>query len=386
MKKRKLLLLLGGLGLYLVSTGISYAAFSFLRTPPAVELVSPLSEEEKEGAVIEISGPRTEACPLTGKKYTKQEKEVWEKRRPLAVMIENHEESRPQSGLAKADVIYEAVAEGGITRFLAIYYCDAAAFDVLLGPIRSARTYYLDWTMEYDAAFVHVGGGACDASVDPRARALCQIGQYGIKDIDQWGRFGGYPYFWRDYDKLGRPVATEHTMHSTTAKLWEVTERAGYEPEDDEGIHWLDNFRAWRFKEDAKEKSEIDKITFDFWQGYQPYRVIWDYDQEKNEYRRSHGNGEHLDFNTQEQLTAKVIVIQKTKEIGPVDDHKHLLYQTAGSGELLVFQDGQVIKGKWVKEKKPSRTLFYDLKGREIELNRGRIWIEIVPTRSKIEY
>lgn len=386
MNKSKLFFLLGALGLYLISTGISYAAFNYLKTPPVLELASPVAEEEKKGALIEITGPKTEVCPLNGKKYTKEEKAAWEKRRPLGVMIEDHQDARPQSGLSKADVVYEAVAEGGITRFLAIYYCDAAAYDVLLGPIRSARTYYLDWDMEYDAAFVHVGGAACDGSVDPRARALCQISQYGIKDIDQWARWGGYPYFWRDYDKLGHPVATEHTMHSTTGKLWEVAQKAGFEAQDAEGVNWLDNFRPWRFKEEAKETGLVGKISFDFWEGYKEYSVIWEYDQEKKEYKRSHGNGPHLDFNTNEQLTAKVIVIQKTKETGPVDVHKHLLYQTTGSDELLVFQDGQVIKGKWVKKDKSSRTIFYDAQGREIDLNPGRIWIEIVPTRSKIEY
>ena len=384
MNKRKILLILGGLGLYLVSTGISYAAFNFLRTPPEMEIESPVSEEE--GARIELTGPKTEVCPLTGVKYTKQERETWEERRPLAVMIENHDDSRPQSGLSKADVVYEAVAEGGITRFLTIYYCAASAFDTLLGPIRSARTYYLDWTMEYDASFVHVGGAACDASVDPRARSLCQIGEYGIRDIDQWGYYGGYPYFWRDYDKLGHPVATEHTMHSTTEKLWEVAKKAGYEAEDEEGISWADNFRPWRFKEEAEEKGEVDKIEIDFWKGHEDYSVSWQYDIETNEYKRSHTTEEHLDFNTKEQLKAKVVVVQKTKEIGPVDEHKHLLYQTTGSGELLVFQDAKVIKGKWAQKDKASRTIFYDSQDREIELNRGKIWVEIVPARNKIEY
>jgi len=384
MKKKNFLLILGSLGLYLVSVGVSYATFNFLKTPPLIEIESPLPEEESRR--IEATGPKTEICPLSGIKYTEQEREIWEKRRPLAVMIENHTECRPQSGLSKADIVYEAVAEGGITRFLAIYYCDASAFDTLLGPIRSARTYFLDWTMEYDASFVHVGGATCHPDVDPRARALCQINEYGIHDIDQIGRYGSYPYFWRDYEKLGHPVATEHTMHSTTGKLWEVAEKAGYGAKDEEGINWLENFKSWKFKEDDKEKGNIVKIEFNFWEGYRDYEVVWNYDQEKNEYKRLNGGEEHLDFNTKEQLTAKVVIVQKTNEIGPVDEHKHLLYKTIGSGELLVFQDCKVIKGKWVKKDKASRTVFYDDQGREIELNQGKIWIEIVPTRNKIEY
>ena len=383
MKKNKVLFILGSLGLYLLSTGVSYAAFNFLRTSPKLEIESPLSEG---GMEINLNAPKTEICPINGLEYTKQEKEIWEKRRPLSVVIENHMDCRPQSGLSKADIVYEVVAEGGITRFLAIYYCGAAAFDTLLGPIRSARTYLLDWTMEYDASFVHVGGAACYADVDPRVRALCQINEYGIRDIDQIGRYGSYPYFWRDYEKLGHSVATEHTMHSTTGKLWEVAEKAGYGPENKEGIDWLDNFKSWRFKDDDKEKGDVSSIEFDFWDGQQDYKVAWQYDEEKNEYKRINGENEHLDFNIKEQLRAKVVIVQKTKETGPVDEHKHLLYQTTGSGELLLFQDGKVIEGEWIKEKKASRTVFNDSRGREIEINRGKIWIEIVPSRNKIEY
>jgi len=384
MKNKKILLFLGGLGLYLMSTGVSYAVFNYLKTPPKIEMESPLSEEKK-GTVV-VSGPKTEVCPLNGAKYTQQEKEIWQKRRPLAVMIENHLDCRPQSGLSKADIVYEAVAEGGITRFMAIYYCDAAAFDTLLGPIRSARTYFLDWALEYDPAYVHVGGAACDSTVDSRAQALCQIKKYEMKDIDQMGRYGSYPYFWRDYEKLGRPVATEHTMHSTTEKLWEVAQKAGYGPEDEEGIKWIDNFRPWHFKQEAKKKGNISQITVNFWEGHDDYQVVWQYDSQKNEYQRSNGGQPHLDFNTKQPLTAKVIIIQKEKEIGPVDEHKHLLYKTIGSGQALIFQDGQVIKGKWVKKDRFSRTTFYNQKGQEIQFNRGRIWIEIVPARSKIQY
>lgn len=385
MKKEKILLVLIGVGLYLLATGISYAVFNFLGTAPLTEVETKLPEE-RTGALVDVSGPQTEACPLTGAKYTQEERTIWEERRPLAVMIENHLECRPQSGLAKADIVYEAVAEGGITRFLAVYLCDTAAFDTLLGPIRSARTYFLDWVMEYDAAYVHVGGAACDASVDPRARALCQISSYGLRDIDQMGRYGSYPYFWRDYDKLGHPVATEHTMHSTTEKLWEIAVKAGYTAEDEDGVNWQEEFKSWQFKDDAEEKGEVFQVEFDFWEDYEDFHVVWQYDPASNDYRRRNGAAEHLDFNIQETLRAKVIVVQKMKETGPVDDHKHLLYETTGSGEALIFQDGQATKGTWSKKTKASRTVFYDQNSREIKFNRGKIWLEVLPTRSKVEY
>jgi hypothetical protein len=376
---------LGLIILYLFSTATTYFILKYLNQPPEVtKIQSPLASEEK--SQFNISGPKTEECPLNGAYYSVGERKIWEQRRPLGVMIENHKDSRPQSGLSKADIIYEVVAEGGITRFLAIYYCDAAASDTLLGPIRSARTYYLDWISEYDGLYVHVGGAGCDASVDPRARALCQIDEYGIKDINQMGRFGSYPYFWRDYDKLGRPVATEHTMHSTTEKLWEIGKKMGWEFKDKEGTPWNKNFTPWKFKQDDEEKGKLGNIQIDFWRGFKDYQVRWEYDPTKNQYKRFNGGKPHIDFNNKEQLTAKVVIVQEVQEIGPIDAHKHLLYKTIGSGKLLVFQDGKVIKGKWVKEDRVSRTLFYDSQGKEVKFNRGKIWVEIVPDLDNVVY
>ena len=74
--------------------------------------------------------PKTQECPLNGVKYSKQQEAWWQKHRPLGVMIENHQEARPQSGIASADVIYEAVAEGGITRFMALFYCNLSDIQV----------------------------------------------------------------------------------------------------------------------------------------------------------------------------------------------------------------------------------------------------------------
>src|SRR5260221_13460782 len=116
-----------GLALYLISTGISFAVFSYLgknplRLLPPSATTAPKTTPGKHFA-IDPSIPRTEPCPLNGKMYTKQEKDVWVTHRPIAVMIENHQEARPQSGLSRADVVYESVAEGGISRFMGIFYC-----------------------------------------------------------------------------------------------------------------------------------------------------------------------------------------------------------------------------------------------------------------------
>lgn len=388
LKNKKILFLLAAFGLYFLSTGVSYAYFSRARGPEIVSPVSPLPE----GTIsrIPLDMPKTEACPLTGEKFTVIEREIWEKRRPLTVMIENHKESRPQSGLSQADVVYEAIAEGGITRFLAVFYCRAAAEEVQIGPVRSARTYYLDFASAYGdfPLFAHVGG----ANTPGPANALGQIADYGWinkgNDLNQFSI--GFPVFWRDYERLGHPVATEHTMYSTTEKLWGVAKERDLTNVDAEGAKWNKNFIAWKFKEDSPTADgEGASPLFSFWGGYADYNVLWQYDKESNSYKRVNGDKPHQDLNSDEQLMAKNVVLVFMRESRANDGYMnnlHLLYKNKGSGDALIFQDGDVVKGSWSKETRTSGMIFEDNRGNEIEFNTGPIWIEILPTGAAVNY
>lgn len=384
--RQSLFPIIAGLGLYLITTGISYAAFNYLATPPGSDFVTPLPEGGE--LVIDPSEPRTEPCPLNDKLYTKTEKNVWEKRRPLAVMIENHTEARPQSGLSSADIVYEAVAEGGITRFLAIFYCDVIARDTMLGPVRSARTYYLDWASEYGETplYVHVGG----ANTPGPANALGQIQSYGWggrngNDINQFSI--GFPTFWRDYERLGRTVATEHTMYSTSEKLWTVGVKRGWSNKDLDGIDWQKQFEPWKFDEDATQGDDSgNTISFGFWDSYEDFNVAWNYDQETGTYSRNNGGSSHKDLNNDQQIQTNVVIIQFVREKGPIDELKHLLYTTTGSGKALVFQNGQVIEATWKKAKRLSRTVFSTTSGKEITFTPGKIWVGIIPTGNSVDY
>ncbi len=378
--------------IYGASATLSYSVFS--STSPSLngELISSLpgpssvvEEDEKE--------PKTEKCPLNGSLHTKAAKEAWEKRRPLAIMIENHSEARPQSGLSSADIIYEAVAEGGITRFMAIFYCRLS--DIQVGPVRSARTYYLDWLSEYDALYAHVGG----ANTPGPADALSQIIAYKIKDLNQFSI--GFPIFWRDYQRLGHPVATEHTMYSTTQKLWETAAKRGWVEKDEDGDSWDKNYVPWKFngsttstssvqvRSPQETKGQISKITVSFWEGQGEYGVEWIYDAVSNSYKRKNGGIEQTDLNNKRQLAAKNIVVQFQREANANDGYPgniHLLYGTTGTGKALIFQDGVAIEGKWVKNKRVDRTKFVSSNGKEIEFNPGQIWIQTVPEGAKISY
>jgi len=389
LKNRKtIFIILGGLILYLVSAVISYAGFRYLNQSD--EITSPISPiaETKSGFRVDLSAPKTEKCPLNGGMFTKDERKIWEQRRPLTVMIENHQDSRPQSGLSSADIVYEAVAEGGITRFLAVFYCGAAVQEVTVGPVRSARTYFLDFASEYGdyPLYAHVGG----ANLPGPADALGQIADYGwLKKKNDLNQFSiGFPVFWRDYERIGHPVATEHTMYSTTDKLWEVAHKRGLDAQDSEGNRWDKNFISWKFKEEAplEKRGEASKIEFDFWQGQKDYSVMWEYDKQANIYRRFNGGAPHKDLNNNQQLVAKVVIIQFMEEKGPIDEIKHMLYKTTGKGRAIVFQDGQVVQANWEKANRQVRTKFTDNKGKEVELNGGQIWIEILPTGRQVSF
>lgn len=386
-KQTRLTFGLGAVFLYIISFGISFSIFRTRLQKAA--LPKPSGAADRKHFVIDPAIPRTEECVLNGKMHTKQERDIWDTRRPLAVMIENHEESRPQSGLSFADIVYETVAEGGITRFMGVYYCGIAAFDVGLAPVRSARTYFVDWVSEYDALYNHVGGaGRCnDDTVDPRAKALCQIGQYGIKDLDQFSI--SFPTCYRNYDRLDHPVATEHTMVCFSDKLYDLAKKREWTNVDEEGVAWDKNFVAWKFKDDAKDadRGTTAVLSFVHWKDYEAeYGVKWEYDKASNVYKRFNGGKPHMDLETQEQLVAKNVVIQFAKETSGIDEHAHELFATIGNGKALIFQDGQALEGTWSKASRTARTKFFDDNGKEIQFVRGQIWIEVVDTGVEVTY
>jgi len=378
------------LGLYLLSSGVSLAFFSFVKKD---EVVS--TDIKKGRSRINLDLPKTEDCPLNGGMFTKVEREIWEARRPLTAMIENHTDSRPSSGLSKADVIYEIVAEGGITRFLAVYYCNTAAEEVKIAPVRSARIYFIDYAAEYGdkPIFMHVGGandfsGSGDTTREVRAlEMLEQMGWRAPRGNDFDTTYdSGFPVFWRNYERLEHPVATEHTMMASLDAAYEEAEKRGLGAKDKKGTAWDKNFVSWKFIDDKPQAEGTTSISFGFWDNKSDYDVVWKYDAANNRYLRFNGGSEQIDLEFKQQLFAKNVVILFAKERGPVDRNGHMFYTTVGSGKALVFQNGSVIEGTWEKDSRLERTKFLDEDGREISFVRGIIWIEVVPAGNNVSY
>ncbi|MDO8452364.1 MAG: DUF3048 domain-containing protein [bacterium] len=378
-------MVLGLVGLYILSVGLSFAAFSYLKSSPG-GILSPGNVGDARSKVSKDS-PKTEECPINGQKFSKEEKAIWEARRPLGVMIENHEESRPQSGLSNADVVYEALAEGGVTRFLGVFYCGAAASEVQVGPVRSARVYYMDWLSEYAEfpLYAHVGG-ANKAGPANAVGANGNVDKFGWRlynDLDQFAV--GFPTYWRDYERLP-DVATEHTMYSTTDKLWEVGKERELTDKDKDGVKWDADFVMWKFQDGTPVKGQVNKVSYDFWSGFGVYSAAWNYDSATNTYKRENGGTSHLDLNNNQALSSANVVILYTKAKGPIDELKHMLYDTVGKGNALVFQNGEVVKASWSKASRTARTKFVDAGGADVKFVRGQIWITVLDPSSEVVY
>lgn len=385
--KSKLLLL--AVVFYLLSAGGSYFIFKSSQATSVIEPVTP-TVVTPAGSKFKVDPnlPKDQPCPLNGQMYTKPEKDIWTTRRPLTVMIENHEDSRPQSGLSYSDVVYEAVAEGGITRLLAVFYCGATAQDVQLGPVRSARTYFIDFASEYGdkPLYAHVGG----ANSPGPANALGQLEDYGWVGANDLNQFSiGFPTFWRDYDRLGHEVATEHTMYSTTEKLLSfAAQKRGLSNVDKKGVSWDKGFVPYSFKDDASAPAPLVGASFTFWDRYTAYFVKWIYDKATNSFQRENGGAPQFDKDNDQQLTAKNIVLLYMLESNANDGYEnnaHLLYKTKGSGKAKILLDGKVIEANWQKKDRTSRLKLTDAKtGAEIKFNRGRIWFEVLPSDTDV--
>ncbi len=300
--------------------------------------------------------------PINGVWFTKEEAKKWNKRVPMSVMIQNHVLARPHSGLSKADIVYEALAEGAITRFVAIFLSTDSKKN--LGPVRSARVYYFDWVREYGAAYAYWGA---NEYVTAQSRKT-----FGKKDFNR-GLIGA-PTFFRD-----PPGGGVHDAYTTSNGLWGIATLRG--------VNKATKIDSWKFKEDEPaEKPKVSKITVGF-DGNADYAVVWKYDKKANDYNRFNGGIAHKDKAFNKQIDAKTVIVQYIKftgykEVTPGVSNR--TFKTTGSGKVSIYRDGIVVNGSWRKKSSSSRTKFVDSKGKEIPLNRGKIWVEMVPTGSSV--
>jgi len=394
-------------GLFLLTSGVSWGVFSFLGTDPKTDSQKSNSVEDGR-AKIDAGLPKTEECPINGALFSKPARDIWELRRPLTIIVENHLEARPLSGLSKADVVYEAVAEGGITRFLGVFYCDASTEDFEVAVVRSARVYFINWAAEYGdkPLFLHWGGAnnidnnsptglKARGQTDPTVDAFKLLTQIGWRNgqvgnvLDGQSNFG-YPALVRDYNRLSSSIRAkdEHSPVAYVDKVYEEAQKRGFGQKSEDGKTWDKSFVSWKFvDEKALSEPRAKEVSFEFWPNKSDYEVSWKYNKGENDYSRYNGGQLFGDFYFENaSIKAKNVVIQFVKEKGPVDAEGHMFYTVTGKGKALIFQNGDVVEANWEKKSLFDRTRFFTNSGSEVSFVRGPIWIGAVPEGNEINY
>lgn len=288
--------------------------------------------------------------PLTGLQVAD---EALTKRQVTAVMIENSPDARPQSGLKEAGVVFEAVAEGGITRFVALYQESRPG---LIGPVRSVRPYYVEWAAGFDPAVAHVGGSA-------KALQMIRSGGYGV-DLDQFFNAGTY---WRATDRYA-----PHNVYTNFDRLDALSAAKGK----------ISSEFAFAPRQDEKAVATPDATSININVSSGAYNVTYAYDAASNSYVRSQGSTAHVDREGG-QIQPKVVVAMKVPmSLGFEDGYREQI-NTTGSGQAYVFQNCTVVEGTWSKADATSRLVFTAADGTEIILARGQTWITaLANTRS----
>ena len=282
------------------------------------------------------------------------------KSRPFAVMINNISTARPyQSGLQDAYLIYEMIAEGGITRFLALFKDQDTE---RIGSVRSSRHYYLDYVLENDAYYVHWG-------YSPQAQE--DIKSLKINNIN--GLIYSNKYFWED---KSLDIPTEHRKFTSMKLLNEAVSDLKYRNETKKGLllnYSADEIELSKFI-GAKIANSIDiKYSRSTTSSYK-------YDSEKKVYYRSVNDIPHLDYETKEQYYFKNIITYQVKNTTIEGDSKgRQEFDNLGTGTGFFISNGYAVPIKWEKKDRSSKTKYYYADGEEIKVNDGNTFIQIQP-------
>lgn len=304
--------------------------------------------DEKDGADVAPPEPRF-TCPIDGAGI--DEMPV----RPVAVTIDNYKGARPQSGLDKADLVYEVPVEGGITRYLAIFFHGKTD---TIGPVRSARPYLIDISREWDAVYIHAGQS-------PQAQTYFK--NASVAHINEMFHPSG---FWRDKSRRA-----PHNLYSSTDNLWREIEKLGLDKTSiPEGFEFRDAGEA------LKGAAAAELLI-----PYSYGKVGYSYDAQTEEYKRFLNGNPYNDLTSGVQLSAANVLVQQVA-VRAFDSEGRLEVDLIGEGKAWLFSEGRVQEGTWRKDSVTGRTRFYDESGAQMRLKAGQTWIQLVPRQVELSY
>lgn len=338
-KKRALIL---SIILVMVMSGGITTAIYLLNRP------APVKQQESATSTPPPPPPVTYYSPLTGNKV---KDEATTKQAVTGIMIENSPEARPQSGLKDSGVVFEAIAEGGITRFLALYQQEKPP---LIGPVRSVRMYYVDWVAAFNASVAHIGGSAA---------ALAEVRNGKYRDIDQFFNAGAY---WRASDRYA-----PHNVYTSFERLDALNQAKGYTSSTFDGFPRKDSTAP------ATPTATQINVTL----SSALFNSSYAYDPATNLYNRSQGGAPHLDREAG-QIAPRVVIVMKVPQQRVFEDGYREQINTIGSGQAYIFQDGTAQEANWSKPSRTDQISFTDAAGKPIALARGQTWITAVPANT----
>ncbi|NJD02891.1 MAG: DUF3048 domain-containing protein [Ruminiclostridium sp.] len=281
--------------------------------------------------------------------------------RPIAVMIDNEgTKSMPQGGLDKAQLIYEIIVEGGETRLMPVFW---GVNPEMIGSVRSSRHYFLDYSMENDAIYVHFGWSYI---------AERDIKKLKINNIN--GVANGGEIFW----DLTKDRYNWQDSYTSMQKIQDYIKKVKYRTTTDkQQVFSYNQSMVEPVSGDKAEKISIKYST--------AYTCGFEYDQQSKAYLRIRKGGPQIERTTGAQLTAENIIIQfvKNNTIKGDTAGRQEVY-TVGSGSGYFITKGKAVKIKWSKSDRSSPTKYLDESGNAIRLNPGQTWIQITPTAGKV--
>jgi hypothetical protein len=273
---------------------------------------------------------------------------------PFMVIIENSKAARPQSGLSEADIVFETMAEGGIPRFIALFQKNSPKE---IGPVRSARPYFIDISKEYALPFGHCGGSE---------EALICIKSERLMSMDEMFNSS---YYWRDKSRHA-----PHNLYTSAANIRKLVATKGFVSNSSFG-HKFDS-QYWKNTSFPNANRVVINVN--------RYYTV-EYELKNNEYLKTMDKIPTIDRTNNNQLSVANVVVQIT-DIKLKEDGSHVDVDLISSGSGYIISNGKYSKVNWNRKDIDSPTIFTDASGREVPLSPGKTWWHITDKNLNIQF
>lgn len=313
--------------------------------------------------ILGNSGEQTQNNVLTALLNEEPEEEIKifnGEDRPIAVMIDNVGDARPQVGLNEAYMVYEIIVEGQQTRLMALY--KGVELDKI-GPVRSSRHYFLDYALENDAIYVHYGWS-------PKAET--DITSLGVDNIN--GISESSSSFWRVQDK-----SAPHNVVTSTEKILNIAKRKGYSTTSSKES--VLNYTTEEVNLEEGTSATTVKLPYS-----NSYSVTYQYDEETQKYTRYYNKTVQKDWITKETVQTKNIIVTFARNTTLNDGSGKGRQNLSNIGTLdgYYITNGKAIEIECIKSSRKAQTVYKDLNGNEINVNDGNTFVQIVPVNAKV--